>query len=354
MKFDQILEVENKQRLNLSDRAIAILLEDMGVFEENDAPRLTSGFINRVFRCYREGAESTLSVLLDKKRQELTSLFAGLLPESRNQALERCLAAYEKQLTAHRDERMAKKGTSVLIRIDDANVDFFTTREAEKESVYHQNNVGHYIKVVLEEYCELPYIKRERVYYSDKVKTIEYAIGQNKILRIKMRSKRHEGSEHNVCYMKPLCIQEDKAYMYNYVVGMLRSGPEEPWAIGSVRLSSILACKDLAESGHISGEEKKHIFKEISQKGVQYLSDNQGLMRVVVEFNPYGEKMYQQILHMRPLYIKRTGRVYEFECARYQAETYFFKFGSRVKILEPQSMADDFKKWYLAAAKVYE
>ena len=89
--------------------------------------------------------------------------------------------------------------------------------------------------------------------------------------------------------------------------------------------------------------------------GVQYLSDNRSAGTIKVRFTPEGEKMYYQMLHLRPLYTANPEPlVYEFSCTRFQAETYFFRFGHNVKILEPKDLADKFMRRYQSAAKQYQ
>ena len=108
------------------------------------------------------------------------------------------------------------------------------------------------------------------------------------------------------------------------------------------------------KSGYLSTDEKKAVRKEIIKRGIQYLSDSEDPIKVVVQFTPYGEKLYRQILHLRPMCKKKNGLIYEFECPQYQADTYFFKFGHNAKILEPQFLADSFKRKYQSAARQYD
>ena len=354
MDFSKIFEVENKQRLNLSDHAKAVLLNDIAAFEDEGALKLSSAFINRVFNCYRDEASSTLTASLRRKQQELEMVFSKLDEEQRSIAIKLMLREYKKQIEESINKRVAEKGESVTIRVNDESIYFLGSEEGQEEGKYHKDKVGNYMKAVLEEYCEHSYAERELIYFKDDLKTIRHAIANQKLLKLTLRSKNRFSGHNNIHYIKPLCIRQDKERLYNYIVGLQCSTQNGPWEMGAVRLTSILKCKDLAESGFISKPEKQRILETIREKGVQYISDSHELIKVVVEFTPYGENMYRKMLHLRPLYTRKTGLEYEFECTKYQAETYFFKFGSRVRILEPRSMAEDFKNWYLSAAKKYE
>lgn len=154
--------------------------------------------------------------------------------------------------------------------------------------------------------------------------------------------------------MLPVCIEEDSEHMYNYLAGMIGTSQCGPWGIGAIRLSNIKIADCQNKSGYLSANEKKAIYTKIKKHGIRYLSDKEDPIRVVVQFTPHGEKLYRQMLHLRPNCIKKNGLTYEFECPQYQADTYFFKFGHNAKILEPQSLADKFKRKYQSAAKQYD
>ena len=57
---------------------------------------------------------------------------------------------------------------------------------------------------------------------------------------------------------------------------------------------------------------------------------------------------------LKEIRTEENDLIYEFECSDYQAESYFFKFGENVKILEPQTLADKFKQKYETAAACYQ
>ena len=58
--------------------------------------------------------------------------------------------------------------------------------------------------------------------------------------------------------------------------------------------------------------------------------------------------------HLRPRYSEiRDNNIYVFFCTKDQLEFFFFKFGKDAVILEPKSLAEEFKIKYEDAAKAY-
>ena len=98
-------------------------------------------------------------------------------------------------------------------------------------------------------------------------------------------------------------------------------------------------------------EKEREIRNAIREVGIQYLADTYN--KIVVEFTPHGENMYRSMLHLRPQYTKKSGNIYEFCCSERQADNYFFKFGHNARILEPERLADAFRRKYENAAKKY-
>ncbi|MBQ8622098.1 MAG: WYL domain-containing protein [Oscillospiraceae bacterium] len=344
-----ITRIENKQRVSLSSHAYSILLHDMDIFQAASGKEgeISSELINHIFVNFHSQAESSLATALQNRHSYLMEHLCGMGDASaRAEAVGLLLKAYSAELEQHRKERCALKNHTQLFRVSKKNLDYLMSDDGQREGAYHRDNVGAYFKAVLEEYCEHPYAERERIYCKQYVDEIELAILNRMLLRIETRNK-------HVAYMKPLELGRDPERLYNYLVGLMATGPDGHWEIASIRLSSITSCERRAQSGFISAETEKIIRSAIKQVGIQYLADNDSSERIVVEFTPQGEKLYRSILHLRPQYTQKTDRVYEFNCSMQQADNYFFKFGHNARILEPKSLADKFRRKYENAAKKY-
>jgi hypothetical protein len=353
---DEIDAVENKLRLNLSDYAFSILNYDMVAFGIGDANnnRISSSFINDIFLHFKDAATSSIALAINVRREELSGILAEFL--ECNQVVEKMLAVYEKELVEAATSRIKERDKPFSIRVNNRNLEYLRSEEGQAESVYYNNRVGLYMKAVIEEYCQLPYPAREQFFYRENWNEIGRAIDEKKVVKLRMQSTIASSgrTRDNISYMLPMCIEEDSEHMYNYLAGMIGPTQVGPWKIGVVRLSNIINAECQKKPGFLSADDKKSIRAEIKRRGIRYLSDNESPIKVVVQFTPSGEKLYRQMLHLRPICTKKTGLIYEFECPQFQADTYFFKFGHNVKVLEPRFLADKFKRKYQSAARQYD
>lgn len=357
---DPSFRVENKVRLNLSDRAYAVLLDDMDAFRaerplECRKADVPSYVINRIFHCFRERANASAALALSRKRAELETLLAAVQPDSaRSNAIQLLMSGHQAQI-AEDIARRSKKGKALSFRLDKDSMEYLSD-EGQKESDFYDDNVGRYVKAVIEEYSELPYVERERIWYKDFLDTIALAVVKKKTLKLVLHSvSRSEGTDkNNVVYLKPLGYRQDSELLYNYVVGMTASSADGPWSAGALRLTSVKDCKCLEQAAFISEADEKRLEEAIEKNGVQYLSDTHTTQKIVVAFTSRGERLYRQLRHLRPMYTaKLSPLTYVFDCTLFQAETYFFKFGQDAKIIEPESLAEKFRQRYYAAAAAY-
>lgn len=357
MYFSKILEHEGKQRLNLSTSAFDTLVTDMEVFSQEPIAGRSSipaGVINHIFDSYREAANASISRRLEIREAQLNELF-GASSDSKY-AIRLLLKEEEEKLKREYQERCKAKGCPISFRVNDKNFDFLAG-EGQAEAKYYQDDIGLYIKAVIEEYAQLPYPLREKIYCSDLWKKINEAINDQWQIKITLKETREKNGtvKKESLYVKPYKLYQDSEKLYNYLVGYIRSNSSCPWSIGAIRLSSVKSCSLQSKNSAISAADKKKIEDGLRKHGVQYLSSNEELKKILVQFTPNGEKMYYRLLHLRPACTaKYENRVYEFTCSQWQAINYFFKFGADVKILEPQKLACSFYKRYQAAAKQYE
>lgn len=358
----RVERVENKQRLNLSDQAYAVLMNDTNVFRvENSAKRKSCGpsshIINHIFSRFRETAHSSIALACHIREIDLENALAQVQPDTaRKCAVKLLLDEYRTQLVDELQHRM-EKGNAFYFRINMENLDYLASEEGQRESTFYDGSVGKYFKAILEEYAEYPLVERERIYLKDILDKIQLATSKRKILKLTMHSvnKTRSGTVNNILYVKPLGVQPDLERLYHYLVGMKASCKDGPWTPGAIRLTAIKNASCLEQPAVVSKAENKIIENEMRKHGVQYLSDNRSAGTIKVRFTPEGEKMYYQMLHLRPLYTANPEPlVYEFSCTRFQAETYFFRFGHNVKILEPKDLADKFMRRYQSAAKQYQ
>lgn len=352
--------LETKLRLNISKWAQNTLWRDLELFQPDlydpeTTKALPSPFLNQILSHFYGQAESSIALRLENQRNAYSLTLRNVIPaESQKKVIQALLIEARDKLIEKKEIRSQGKGYELYFRIGKDFLEYLLS-DGQQEAEYYDDNVGSYIKTLLEEYCQLSHIERSKIYNKGHIQNIEDAVRNENLLKVVLVSKsKSPRSANNIMYVKPVGIREDTEHLYSYLVGLMSSTREAPWNIGSIRLSSILSCKEQKHKSCISKEEYKQMETAIKTKGVQYISDTQDTQRVVVEFTEYGEKMFRSILHLRPHCTgKMENRQYEFNCTLRQADNYFFRFGHNAKILEPCSLAEQFERKYRNAAQKY-
>ena len=357
-------EVKTRQRINLSDHACSILLQDMDAFYhqlniEPGSGVIDSAVINHIIGNFQGDADASVFLSCKKKREQLDVLLSGLEKSLRQQAIAPLIEEHRKTIEEQIHRDLSRKGTSFAIRINKENLlnlgretfpDWNENLKKPAAGLY-RDRVGSYLKALIEEYARKSYIEREAIFCKQNLQTIQEAIQDGRMLQTTTRNK-------HLLYVKPHSIQGDSEQQYHYLSGYLFDNKEGTWNPGSVRLSLITDCTTLPQPGSLSAEEAADLQAAIQKKGIQFLSnapDSERPQKIVVRFTREGRKMYHQMLHLRPMYDGvPNGLEYTFMTTLRQAEYYFFKFGHNVKILEPEVLADKFRRRYESAAKHYK
>ena len=243
---DDRLEVENRQRLNLSARANEVIRNDMAIFETSDgekkkddmsAKEIPSGVINRIFSNFRDIAQSSVALTLSREKQRLMLLLDSVENEKTKVVL-LLLKDEKKRLTEALERRCAVKGCPCYFRMNVENIRYLADSGEDgcAEGVYYKDNVGLYVKAVLEEYAEKSYIERERIYCRDIVEEIRSACSDKCQLKIVLRNKaKVNGREKNHrIYIKPYKLCTDTENLYNYLVGLTAANLDGSWKIAAI------------------------------------------------------------------------------------------------------------------------
>ena len=357
---DPDFHIENKQRLNLSREAAETILRDSEILGErrtSDAVgKLTSTVLNHIFRCFYEEADASVEQGVQRLRVQLAgSLEAMADSPEKEQAVELLVRAWRQEAQKSCTVRLKKRGISVNFRIDQGNLEHLVSENCQTEGPFYKNQVGEYIKAILEEYAELPYVRREQIYCREVCDEIRKALVNRNLLKITLHSVSRETGLHNVMYMKPYEITTDPEHLYNYITGFCLIEEENLWRPTSVRLSSVLRCEVRLSSGFLSARQIRELEQTVEKYGVQYLANRNAAEEILVRFTPAGERLYGRLLHLRPAW-ERKGtepRTYIFTCSPRQAENYFFKFGADAEILRPAWLRQRFQEKYREALEAY-
>lgn len=341
-----LINGEQKIRITLSDRARLTMCEDMEVFGTFKA----ATFINTVFNNFKSEAKSSISLYLQQREIELDRLFAEAKIDatSKRIAMNQILSVEKKAIVDKISEYSTLKGESKLYHINDSNVKYLIEDCDENQ---HYNRPGLYMRSIIEEYCSLPFIKRERIYRKDIYDSIERACQEKRILKIKAN---YYGKDQ-LFYVYPYKIVPDSFHTQAYLVCYSRKADqkENDKIIASFSMARINTPTMLTKTFHLNKQEISNIESQISNYSPAYLIGKPE--QIKVKLTKKGKQSYQSRLYSRPEKIEplSTDDIYVFDCTQQQIFNYFFPFGSDAEIISPKYLRNRFKNAHGKALKRY-
>ena len=330
---------ENKLRLSITYYSMCILREDQENFEIGMAT-----LINRIIGNYYCEADASISIKLDQYRKQLEDA----LGSGEDAIIEKLLAAEEK-VRKERLPRYTDASESFTFRINNENLFLLTEDSSTHEEKYYIKGLKAYLEALVEEFCRLQFVDREKIYFKDICDSLLQAQREEYAVYIQHRfGKKYLAKVYD--------ITTDSLSTYSYVVTRLINGDNSRMngRVFSFRLSRI---KKVIPKPRVSGtfteKELQSTARAISQNGVQFVSDR--INNIVVRFTDEGLKGFASQMHLRPHYTKihEDKHTYEFQCTYRQAFFYFQRLGDGVKILKPAKLAQEIKEWHLKAAGNY-
>lgn len=341
-----LINEEQKIRITLSDRARLTMREDMEVF----GTRRAATFINTVFGNYKNEAKSSISLYLQQREIELDRLFTGTKLDaiSKRIAIDQFLSMEKKTITVKISEYSTLKGESKLYHINDSNVEYLL--EDCDENQYY-SRPGLYMRSVIEEYCSLPFIKRERIYRKDIYEIIERACQEKRILKIKAN---YYGM-NQLFYVYPYKIVPDSFHTQSYLVCYSRKTDEKEKdkIIASFSMARINTPTMLTKIFHLNKHEILNIESQISNYSPAYLIGKPE--QIKVRLTKKGKQSYQSRLYSRPEKIESlsTDDIYVFDCTQQQIYNYFFSFGADAEVISPAYLRNRFINAHEKSLKQY-
>lgn len=342
-----LINEEQKIRIALSDRAKLTMAEDMDVFGTPKA----STFVNTVFDNFKAEAKSSIYLYLQQREIELDRLFTGVKLDtiSKKIAIDQILSIEKKEIQSQISEYSNTKGESKLYHINDNNVEYLI-EDCDEEQYY--NRPGLYIRSIIEEYCSLPFIKRERIYRKDIYETIERACAEKRILKIKAN---YYGKDQ-LFYVYPYKIVPDPFHTQAYLVCYSRKAEDEEKnkIVASFSMARICSPTMLIKTFHLNKQEISNIDSQIANYSPAYLIGKPE--QISVRLTKKGKQSYQSRLYSRPEKIESLSNddIYVFDCTQQQIFNYFFSFGADAEIISPEYLRNRFKNAHEKALNKYQ
>lgn len=190
---------------------------------------------------------------------------------------------------------------------------------------------------IIEEYSQMNFSTREKIILRDKIAVIERAIKHNNLIQY----TKGDGTKKTV---SPYKIVVEPDTQYNYLIISNEDNGGKP---GSIRLCMMNEITELRQKRKIDA---KSMEQELSDRNIAYLKNEE--IEVEIGLTKNGEDIYSRVIPNRPKLIskdkEKTGdyRIYRFKCTEFQAKVYFNSFGKEAKIISPESLKEEIKKFY--------
>ncbi len=346
-----LINPEQKVRISLSARAIITISEDMKIFS---VPKIST-FINTVFWHYYPTAKSSVSLYLQQRKLELERLFATTKIDdtAKELVINRLLETEKQEILDTIKQYNKTKASSKLYHINDDNVAYLV--EDCDEDIFY-TRPGQYIRSVIEEYCSLPFIKREEIYRKDVYDQIITACKEHKLLKIPAN---YYGKKQDFI-VYPYKIVPDTFHTQSYLVCYSYKDGEESEKnkiIASFSMARVNPSTTYSRTFHLNKSEIAAIENYLEENSPAYLVGTPE--KIQVKLTEKGKLSYQSRLYSRPEKAdllssnENIDTIYTFDCTPQQAFNYFFSFGSDAEIIYPEHLRNRFKNTYKKAFDVY-
>jgi hypothetical protein len=350
MSFSEFLNENQKQHINLSFSAWNIIENDIQCFYENSTENNLSNFLNRIFANYHEQSPATITNQLNEKRKfYLLSLKPKVKDPELLTKFEKFIDIFlentEKELT---DKLLNyPKGAGKKFRLTNDNYRYLKDFSVESKENQIFQRPGKYLKAIYETYAELPYVEREKIFYSETIEKISDAVEMGKIISVVLNNNK-------TIFLKPYKLTIDHLSNFNYLVGL--TVPEitqyKHDQCTTLRISRIKSISISREHANITNIQMKAIEEQLTIKGVQFLVDE--TTEIFIKLSNIGIWKYNTQFNLRPQYVRiEPENIYVFNCTERQIEYYFFKFGKDATIITPKTLRHKFHSMYQEAEKNY-
>ena len=343
-----LINEEQKLRIPLSDKAKMVMKEDMELFGVSKESR----FINTVFYNFKEAAKSSIAFSLQQKKLELDRLLTKTQVdrENKRKVIECLLIEEEARMKKKLLEFEKPTDYGKLYHIDKKNLEYLIE---SCEEIRHYERPKLYLRCLIEEYCSLPFIERERIYRKEVFEQVELACRESRTLKVENYDIQGKKQQF---YVYPYKILPDPFRTRSYLVGYSRKidRDEQDKVIASFAMSRLTVLHVLNKSFHLNKKEISKLDTSLSKNSPAYLIGTPE--EIKVKLSPEGKRIYQTKLFSRPERIRNSSSaddLYVFHCTKRQAYNYFFSFGPEIEVISPTELREEFIEKLSASLKIY-
>ena len=347
MGFEYINE-EQKIRISLSRRAYNVMLDDMSIFGVNHP----ATFINTVVENFREDSMATLTNYLEQIRNNLYTEFdsANIDNDSKTVLINHVYNQRKEKTIQILNEFMKEKTFSKLYHLNNNNTDYLKYYCSEES--FYKERPGLYIKCIIEEYCSLPFIEREKIYRKEIFEIINNACTNNQLMQVRVNVR----GKLKTLFVYPYRIVADDMNTQSYLACYTREyGQSSKEKIdASFTMARIPKPTLLKQKAFLSKEEQRKIEDDIEKLSINFLLEKES--EIHVRLTKIGKVNYHNHITSRPPKddILSTEDEYVFHCSENQAFYYFYSFGENAEIISPKSLRNRIINSHKKTLTMYE
>ena len=203
--------------LSLSQEAYSIIRFDMEIFQTESK---LDGFINRIIKNFKETSNASISLAKERERDKYVSWIKSVsgvntISAEESACLDRLIEGYAEDLKTKMNS--FKNGVPLKPRIKNKNYDILRLGQSDFQEEEFYPREGKYIKALLEEYSQLPFLMRERIYFKDIIDDINASISLGSVLKFEYTNRRQQKKTTTV---RPYKIASSSLLPFNYLLAL--------------------------------------------------------------------------------------------------------------------------------------
>lgn len=275
-----------------------------------------SDFVITLLNNFAPHSETSIHRRLEEKECALQNLGVSPMGEDGK----RLMDAYKVELVRKAMKRLekAKNGSASTTRRVNVSAKLQRTFDQtegvcgvkeEAQTELFKGKPGYFIRVLLEEYAELPSTQRERYFFAEMYDKLSDAINGALCVEISRKSRvnrRDRAMRNSIDEFRPYAFDVDPATGFNYVIGLNRKlplakeNPDAEWRVCGYRLCRIadLRIQHMKKSCPFTNEEKKQIVERRQASDVAAINFESA--ELTVGFTADGVNTLVQIAVGRP------------------------------------------------------
>lgn len=357
-RIKAMINDDQKIRIILSSSAQMTIADDMDIFGVDKRNQ----FINTILNNYFKHAKASLliyranriSALCDTSEDEHMSTEEL---ENKKAIVTDIVDAEIREYANNIKKSLHIKGNRRFCYINKYNMKFLADngyKEYSGEDMLEYspyNRPSQYLRAVIEEYCSLPFIKREEIFKKEAYDIINDAIDKKLVLHIpnaknpdqifvvyphKIVDNKSNTQSYLLCYSKIKGIKDSKMKIVSFSMARLN--------ISEANVTS--------QNFKLTKEQEKNIENILEHQEIEYLLNEPE--SIEIRLTETGKKIYNSRIYMRP---KRTeikdNNIWVFNCTQLQAYNFFFSFGENAEVINPPELRDRFIQSVNKMSEIY-